>query len=250
MPEVSTMLTFHPITSIIIIITLALLPFLFLGVTSFVKISVVFNILRNGIGATQVPSGAITSLLSIVLTIHVMTPVFSEAYVITQRYLDDLKQNTLQKKGSQTLDYLGFGKDFLVAVSGPFMKFMKKHTDLRERVIFSNKLNYKDEVDLAMELDHTSDCAKNGGECAINNETFATLLPAFMLSELKAAFIIGFMILLPFLVIDLVVSNILIALGMTMIVPSTVAFPFKLLLFVASDAWLLLTRSLVLSYQG
>ena len=240
-----------PISSVIIMISLALIPFLFLGVTSFLKVSVVLNILRNAIGASQIPSAAITSLLSIVLTLYIMAPVASRMLDTFEKKADSSSKHVsamLSKKKQHPQTFFAI-KDLVAECASPLVEFMIDNANMPERIFFAQRLKnagIKDQNSSGKEkpmcLDRTTK------SCLLEGETFFSLLPAFMLSELKAAFVIGFMIFLPFLVIDLVVSNILLAMGMTMLTPATVALPFKILLFVISDTWFLLCRSLILSY--
>lgn len=208
----------QPLFTLGVFLLLAVLPFLILSVTSFMKLSVVFGILRNAIGAQQVPSSAITSLLAFVLTLHVMAPVggemksaWQEGQGLAVRDLGELQLSDLQRMGEK-----------LKVATAPLLKFLEKHSRQKERAFFSQ---------------------------LAEGESFFTLLPAFIISELTEAFAIGFAIFLPFLILDLVVANILVGLGMVMVTPAVVSLPFKIILFVLVDGWFLLCRGLVLGYQ-
>ncbi len=192
---------------------LAALPFFLMGVTSYVKLSVVFGILRNALGAQQLPSGATTSLLALVLTLHIMRPVALEMHAAA--FPPGAREMKLEK--------LTFAE--LAGVWGraeaPLLGFLMRHSGERERNYFRR------------------------GEAA---EGLFSLMPAFVISQLREAFAFGFLLFLPLLVVDIVVANLLVGLGLTMVSPVTVTLPLKILLFVAADTWLRLSESLIASY--
>lgn len=234
----------HPLTSVVLLVGLAVVPFLLLAVSSFIKISVVFNILRSAIGAQQVPSGAVISLLSLVLSLHVMAPVISQVATV------------VSESPSAKAQLSGVAQYFALAeqASVPVGAFLRKHSHPRERLYFAG-LQFREQQDSseAMLAAAPTSCeaaqvATLGG-CPIPGEGFLSLIPAFVLSELAEAFAIGFRVFMPFLIVDLVIAHLLLALGMSMLNPVTVSLPFKLLLLVMSDGWFLLCQGLVEGYR-
>ncbi len=210
-------LTEKPSTSVTIIIAmtlLSLLPAILLTCTSFTKILVVLGLTRNALGLQQTPPNQVLAGLALFLSLFIMGPVLSDINDDgVQPYLDG------DKTSSQAFE----------DGSAPLKAFMLEHTDDAELSLLSNVA----ERELPEDREDVS---------------LATLVPAFVLSELKEAFIIGFIVFIPFLVIDIVVSGALMALGMMMMPPVMVSLPFKLLLFVLVDGWGLVIKSLVASY--
>ena len=200
---------------------LGLLPFIAIMVTSYVKLVVVLSLVRNALGTQQTPPNLVINGLALILTVYIMAPVITDMVNIG---------------GQQKINYSKFSsvtKSF-EEVSNPLRKFMLKHSHAKERKFFlkSAKSIWPEEM-----------AAK------AQESDFLILVPAFTVSELTSAFIIGFFIYLPFIVIDLVVSNVLLALGMMMVSPMTISTPIKLLLFVIINGWARLIHSLVLTYQ-
>jgi len=218
----------RPVITLVALGALTLLPFAFMTATSFVKISVVFSILRNALGTGQVPSGTIITALAAILTLYVMAPVgaqIQEAIApITARI--DLGDPLAGDSADALLEAVDAGDE-------PLRRFLIRNAGPRERRLF---------YDLARE----SRPAEQRGD--VGRDDFLVVLPAFLITELSEAFQIGFLVFIPFLVIDMVVANVLLALGMHMLSPTTVSLPFKLLLFVLVDGWYLLARGLVLGY--
>jgi len=210
-------LTDKPSTSVTVIIAmtlLSLLPAILLTCTSFTKILVVLGLTRNALGLQQTPPNQVLAGLALFLSLFIMGPVLS-----------DINDDGVQP-------YLKGDKDSSQAFKDgvePLKAFMLDHTDDAELTLLTNVADR----DLPKDRDDVS---------------MATLVPAFVLSELKEAFIIGFIVFIPFLVIDIVVSGALMALGMMMMPPVMVSLPFKLLLFVLVDGWGLVIKSLVASY--
>jgi type III secretion protein R len=196
----------------------ALLPVLLVTLTSFLKISVVLSVLRSALGAPQVPPTTAVTGLALVLTLAVMAPVAEDALAAAR---------AVPAGGDAGL--LASGERALVPLKGFLARFAR--ADDRESFL-----------DLARRLRP----ADRGG--AAGPDDLSVLAPAFMVSELRRAFTIGFLVFLPFLVVDLVVANVLLALGLTQLSPTTVSLPFKLLLLVAVDGWRLLARGLALGY--
>ena len=211
---------FSPSSALVTVVVLALAPFVAVMVTSFTKIVVVLSLLRNALGLQQVPPNVVLNGMAIVLTVYVMFPVGQQ--------MGD-KVGSIEGLGTST-------KSLLAAVDTakePLREFLLKHSHPRERSFFLRTAQKSLAADRALQL---------------TERDFIVVLPAFTVSELSTAFQIGFLIFLPFLVVDLVVSNILMAMGMQMLTPTTVSLPFKLLLFVLVDGWVKLSHGLVLSY--
>jgi len=211
-------LTNKPSTSVTVIIAmtlLSLLPAILLTCTSFTKILVVLGLTRNALGLQQTPPNQVLAGLALFLSLFIMAPVLGSIN-------DDGVQPYL--KGDKTSS-----QAFHDGVK-PLKSFMLDHTDDDELKLLTNVADRK--------------LPKNRNEVSM-----ATVVPAFVLSELKQAFIIGFIVFIPFLVIDIVVSGALMALGMMMMPPVMVSLPFKLLLFVLVDGWALVIKSLVASYN-
>lgn len=196
----------------------ALVPVLLVTLTSFLKISVVLSVLRSALGAPQVPPTTAVTGLALVLTLAVMAPVGEAAWTAAQAVPPGGDAGVLAA-GARALMPL---KAFLFRFARP---------DDREAFL-----------DLARRLRPGAPPAE------VADDDLAVLAPAFMVSELRRAFTIGFLVFLPFLVVDLVVANVLLALGLTQLSPTSVALPLKLLLLVAVDGWRLLARGLALAY--
>ena len=192
-------------------------------VTSFTKIVVTLSLLRNALGLQQVPPNIVLNGLALILTLYVMYPVGQQMAAANQ----DVRPVAAVSSDTQALfTYADKAKE-------PLRAFLMKHSTPRERAFFLKTAQRINGPDKAR---------------AMTQRDFIVVVPAFTVSELAAAFQIGFLIFLPFLIIDLVVSNILLAMGMMMLSPTTVSLPFKLLLFVLIDGWVKLAHGLVLSY--
>ncbi len=211
---------FSPSSALLTVVLLALAPFVIVMITSFTKIIVVLSLLRNALGTQQIPPNLVLNGLAMVLTIYVMYPV-------GQAMLE--RVSTVEDIGTSTEKLLE-GAD---AAKEPLRQFLLKHADAPEREFFLGTIR-------RMVSDDQAD--------SIGAEDFVVIVPAFTISELTAAFEIGFLIFLPFIIIDLVISNILMAMGMMMLSPTIISLPFKLLLFVLVEGWAKLSHGLVLSY--
>lgn len=209
---------------------LAMVPFVLIMVTSFVKIAVVMSIVRQAIGTQQIPPTQVITGLAIILTVYIMMPVGLEVYHNAQEVvLKEMPPNwSIDNITGQQMIRLGR------EAQEPMRAFLIKHAHAKDRIMF-----YK----LALNMRQPRDRA------TLTDEDFSIIVPAFVISELKESFQIGFILFVPFLVIDMVVSNILMALGMQMLSPTTISLPFKILLFVLVDGWYLISRGLVLTYQ-
>ncbi|WP_144393317.1 type III secretion system export apparatus subunit SctR [Pleionea sediminis] len=211
---------FDNISLILALGALALIPFLAVMGTSFVKIVIVFSLLRNALGIQQIPPNMALYGVALILTLYIMAPVGFDI----QTFVEENPELT------ESTDKYG---ELFSGASEPYIEFLKKNTTDAEKSFFIDTAmiiwpeKYKDKV---------------------KNDSLLILLPAFTVSQVTEAFKIGFLIYLPFLIIDLIVSNILLAMGMMMVSPMTISLPFKLLLFVLLDGWTTLTHSLVITY--
>ena len=199
---------------LLVMTVLTLLPAMLITMTSFTRILIVLAILRQALGTAQTPSNQIILGLSLFLTLFIMSPVFDVAY-----------SEALAPFMNGDLEF----QDALKAAQIPFREFMFSQTR---------------ESDLAM-------FAEMGGYGVFASQEdipFTVLLPSFLTSELKTAFQIGFLIFVPFLVIDLVVAAVLMSMGMMMLSPIIISLPFKIMLFVLIDGWSLISATLVNSF--
>ena len=210
----------RPAELLVLVGVLALLPAALVMLTSFLKIVVVLSIARSALGAPQVPPNTAVTGLALVLTALVMAPV-------AERAVEAMRASPAERGVGATLAQLERGAE-------PHRGFLARFARADDRAAF---------LDVARRLRGPDAAAPGEGDLAV-------LAPAFVVSELRRAFTIGFLVFVPFLVVDLVVSNVLLALGLTQLSPTSVALPFKLLLFVAVDGWKLLARALALSYAG
>lgn len=212
--------TFSPSSALVTVIALALAPFVAVMVTSFTKLVVVFSLLRNALGLQQVPPNLVLNGLALVLSIYVMYPVGVEMGNRLQG-IDNIGGNT--QSMLKAID----------AAKEPLREFLLKNSRPVERAFF---------------LRTAQKSVKPALAATLTDRDFLIVIPAFVVSELSVAFEIGFLIFLPFLVIDLVISNVLQAMGMMMLSPTTVSMPFKLLLFVLIDGWVKLSHGLIQTY--
>lgn len=202
---------------------LALVPFAIVMLTSFSKIVVVLSMVRSALGTQQAPPTMVLTGLAAVLTAHVMSPTMERMWTT----------------GRQVETEVGMGREMMGRageIIAPLREFLVKHGSAEERGRF---------VDMARELRAGDDAAVQ----AVTEDDLSIVIPAFVITELKEAFIIAFLIFLPFLVLDMLLANVLLALGMQTLSPSQVSLPFKILLFVAVDGWALLSRGLILGYR-
>jgi flagellar biosynthesis protein FliP len=194
--------------------TLSLLPSMLLMMTSFVRVIIVLSLLRQALGTGQTPPNMVLVGLAMFLTFFVMQPVLSDMYAnALLPYMD----------GNMPFDTA------LAAAEAPIRAFM---------------LNQTRETDIAMFME----IARNTEFTSPADVPFTTLVPAFVTSELKSAFTIGFLIYIPFVVIDLIVASVLMSMGMMMLSPMMISMPFKLMLFVLVDGWSLIMGSLASSF--
>lgn len=212
--------------SIVLVGVLGALPFLLISTTSFVKMAITFALVRQALGVQSVPPNIIIYSLSIVLTAYVMLPVGMDVAALIQDAIDS---------GDELADAL-------LGAVGPLVNFISKHVVIQYEEFFK---------DAALRLWGEA----RAEQLQLEAQTNALIdlvfkLPAFMLSELSRAFQIGFLIYLPFVIIDMIVANVLLALGMVTMSPITISLPVKLLLFIGISGWERLMQALVLSYAG
>ncbi|MBL6987859.1 MAG: flagellar type III secretion system pore protein FliP [Methylobacter sp.] len=193
---------------------LTVLPSLLLTMTSFTRIIIVLSLLRTALGTGQAPSNQVLLGLSLFLTIFIMMPVFDKVNT-------DAVQPYLEEKIDVTVA--------IEKASEPFRQFMLRQTREADLELFI-RISGKAELESA------------------ENVPFSLLLPAFVTSELKTAFQIGFLIFLPFLIIDMVVASVLMSMGMMMLSPMIISLPFKIMLFVMADGWSLIMEMLAASF--
>lgn len=198
---------------VILMTLLSFLPSILVMMTSFTRIVIVLAILRQAIGLQTSPSNQVLIGIAFFMTIFVMTPVFDDMYTqAIEPYMNDKIQ----------------ARDAFEIAQKPLHKFMLDQTRMTDLNAFSEFANIK--ID------------------KLENVPMRVVIPAFIVSELKTAFQIGFMLFLPFLIIDLVVASILMAMGMMMLSPMIVSLPFKLMLFVLVDGWSLIMGTLMSSF--
>lgn len=201
------------ITLALAVISLA--PFLLMSITSFLRIIIVLSMIRSAIGTAQVPPNSILIGLALFMTMYTMAPTF-----------DEVNRTAIVPYNKGQISQM---KAFDIGMK-PFERFMLRQTRDRDLSLFVQ-------------------FAKIPAPKTVNDIPPYVLIPAFMISELKTAFQIGFLLFIPFVIIDLVVANILLSLGMFMLSPVMVSLPFKILLFVLSDGWNLITKGLLMSFR-
>ncbi len=228
------MSTFTPGSALITVVLISLAPFFAVMVTSFTKIVVVLSLLRNAMGLQQVPPNVVLNGLALILSVYVMYPTLQQMQ--TAAYSETTPLGTMPGDApamANALDNSGDLFSMADRAKEPLRAFLLKHSDPRERQFFLRTQQRIGDPVKAREM---------------TDKDFIVAIPAFVVKELKLAFQLGFLIFLPFLVIDMVVSNILLAMGMMMLSPVTISLPFKILLFVLIDGWVKLSHGLVLSY--
>ncbi len=213
----------HEYSLIATIALISLLPFVVASGTCYIKFSIVFVLLRNALGVQQVPSNMTLNGIALFMSLFVMSPVI-------QQGVDHYRSSPPNLENvDSVINYFDTGL-------GGYRDYLKKYSD-PELVSFFEKV-------------HTGqyDGKHSSNNVSSEEPSLIVLLPAYALSELKAAFKIGFYLYLPFVVVDLIISSILLALGMMMMSPVTISAPIKLILFVSMDGWAILTKGLILQY--
>lgn len=214
----------NPLGIIFFLSLLSLVPIIVIMTTSFIKISMVLMLTRESLGVQQIPPNIVIYGLSLVLSCYIMGPVYNKTFTNMSEVVmsSQVEPSTRELVASFTDS------------SEDVKKFLVKHSQPSEREFFYKTLSSF----------WTKDMMTN-----VSKDDFLVVVPAFMVSELTKAFKIGFLIYLPSVVIDIIVSNILMAMGMMMMSPVTISLPIKLLLFLALDGWSRLTHVLLSSYS-
>ena len=200
---------------ILLLTVLSVLPSILLMMTCFTRIVIVFSLLRNALGLQQTPPNQVLIGLALFLSLFIMNPVIS-----------DINQNAYRPFSEGEIA----SEEFVERASAPLKDWMLRQTKTEDLNMFLNL---------------------SGGERpeSVEEYSMAVVVPSFITSELKRAFTIGFLLFLPFLIVDIVVASALMSMGMMMMPPATVALPFKILLFILVDGWSLVIRALVQTYQ-
>jgi type III secretion protein R len=208
----------RPVELLVLLGAMALAPVILVTLTSFLKMAVVLSITRSALGAPQVPPSTAVTGLALLLTVVVMAPVADDAWARARSVPAGGLDRTLEAAA---------------AAAEPVCDFLARFAR-------------RDDRDMFLELARRARPPARRAD--VSDRDIAVLAPAFVTSELRRAFTIGFVVFLPFLVVDLLAANVLLALGLTQLSPTSVALPFKLLLFVAVDGWRLLAQGLALTY--
>ena len=206
---------------LVVVVAIGLLPFVAMMVTSYTKIVVVLGLLRNALGVQQVPPNMVLNGIAIIVSVYIMAPIGMDTF-------DRIKSDGLAPTtGAQMAQLMGAAQD-------PVRAFLAKHAQPREKAFFLKSASQVWPAERAK---------------ALQADDLIVLAPAFTLSELTSAFRVGFLIYLAFVVVDLIIANVLLALGLSQVTPTQVAIPFKLLLFVVMDGWSTLLHGIVLGYR-
>ena len=205
----------NPVIQLLVVMAaFSLLPFVFVSMTPFLRYTIVFSLLKTAMGTNSVPPAITMIGLSLILTLYTMMPVFDDMY----------KEFQVPYQKDQNIILA------LDASSKPLKEFMLKQTRQSDLAFFIEK-------------------SRGTVPQSPDELTLWEVAPAYILSELKTAFEIGFIIYIPFIVLDLVIANVLLALGMFMLSPPIISTPFKLLIFIAVDGWSLIVKGLVESFN-
>ena len=216
---------------IIFFVGMTLLPFFAMIATSYLKIVVVMSLIRNALGVQSIPPNMVINALALILSCYIMAPLVGEGWDTLRQGMKDNRPEVI------------YTTDLAVRAAEPFRGFLERNADARHRAFFvrtAEQLWAKETVDERGERVRVP--------AKVDERSFYVLLPSFCVSELTKAFEIGFLVYLPFLAIDIIVSNILLAMGMMMVSPVTISLPFKLLLFVLVNGWARLIQGLIQSY--
>jgi type III secretion protein R len=212
---------------LVLLVALALLPFLLTMVTSFAKLVIIGGILRQALGTPQIPPASVITGLAIILSIHIMAPTM----VKIGQNLETLPQATSE---------VSLAERYASAAQVPLREFLSKNASPKNVALFER---------LHLRAAERQGVVLTPLRPGTTWHDLIALTPGFVLTELYEAFVIGFLIFIPFLVIDLVVSNVLLAMGMQWLSPMAVSLPLKLMLFVMIDGWRLILQGVVLSYS-
>lgn len=210
----------NPATLILVITALGVAPLAIITMTSFIKISVVMFLLRNALGIQQTPPNIILYAIALIITFFISGPTLQKSY-------ENIKDANVNISNFQELQSVA------QQAGQPFRDYLIKFTTPDERAFF---------------LSATERLWPEGSRADVSSNDFSILVPSFVISELKRAFEIGFLIYIPFISIDLIVSAILLSLGMSQVPPITLSVPFKLFLFISLNGWPKLLHGLILGY--
>ena len=220
------------VQKVLIIATMSILPFVVMLLTSFLKMVVVLSLLRQAIGVQNSPPNQVINGMALLMAVYVMSPTVMAMYKESESYMQKnakLPTNEILSAGS--VEYL---LGVMENAKEPLRHFLVKNSSTKHRSYFYKLARQKFPPDYRNEL---------------SGKDFIILIPSYITSQVKGAFEIGVLLYLPFFVIDLVTSNILLAMGMMMLSPLTIALPLKLLLLVMVDGWTLLVEGVVLTYK-
>lgn len=218
------MVQFSDITGLLLaVVAISLIPFVAMVATSYAKIVVVLGLLRNALGVQQVPPNMVLNGIAILVTAYIMAPIGMEA----MQNMQHMQRPAGGDTSAIMLDAFDAGKE-------PFRAFLKQHAHEREKRFFVRSATEIWPKDMAAKL---------------KEDDLIVLAPAFTLTEMADAFKIGFLLYIAFVIVDIVIANILMAMGLNQLQPTNVAIPFKLLLFVVMDGWSALIHGLVMTYR-
>jgi type III secretion protein R len=207
---------------ILVVATIGLIPLAVVTLTGFLKISVVLFLIRNALGVQQTPPNLVLYGIALILSVYVTTPLIGDMYrAVEGRSLSIERVDDLQELGGE--------------LRGPLQAHLSRYANDSERQFF---------------MQATETIWSEEARADLKDDDLLVLIPAFVSSELTRAFEIGFLLYIPFLVIDLLVSNVLMAMGMMMVSPTLISIPLKIFLFVALSGWSRLMHGLILSYGG
>ena len=206
---------------ILLVVAIGLVPFVAMMVTSYTKIVVVLGLLRNALGVQQVPPNMVLNGIAIIVSIYIMAPVGMDTF-------DRIRADGVAPTTGAQMAQL------MTAAEDPVRRFLVRHAQPREKAFF---------------LKSAAQVWPEERAKALQADDLIVLAPAFTLTELTSAFRVGFLIYLAFVVVDLVIANVLLALDLSQVTPTQVAIPFKLLLFVVMDGWSTLLHGIVLGYR-
>lgn len=215
-------MTATPINVIVLLFLLSLVPIIVILTTSFIKISVVLLFARDSLGVQNIPPNMVLYALALILSGYIMAPVYNNSYLA-------LKQQLVAQTAPSATEMI----NTISTTSAPIKDFLVKHSEYDERMFFYQSLKKYWSKDMLAN---------------VKQDDFMIIVPAFVVGQLTQAFKIGFLVYLPAIIIDIIVSNVLMAMGMMMMSPVTISLPIKLLLFVAVDGWSRLSHMLLISY--
>jgi len=216
-----------PFALIVLLVGLSLVPFLAMIATSYLKIVVVMSLIRNALGIQSIPPNMVINAMALILTFYIMAPIMSQSWT-------NVRTTIIENRASAISETERIAESF-----EPFREFLKQNASESQIAFFAST---------AEQLWATKDAEGNIIPAVVDHDSYFILVPSFCVTELTKAFQIGFLVYLPFIAIDIIISNILLAMGMMMVSPVTISLPFKLLLFVLVDGWTMLIRGLVQSY--